>query len=133
MRNRRAVLQGAGRRHGNDVRGVAGRERGRRINRAGRQNAGATTEVGLQIAARGGAARNLLVFQRPLLLGAVNQTQIVDAGVLLRGRARAHEVGNGDRGQQTDDGHHNHDFNERKARLAIYFSLHTYVSFFIAA
>ena len=83
-------------------------------------------EVGLQLRGRRrdrGAAR-LPLLQRPLLLGAVNQAQIVDARVLLRGRARAHEVGYGDGGQQTDNRDDDHNFNEGETCLAADFIFH---------
>ena len=47
-------------------------------------------------------------FQRPLLCGAVNLPQIVDAGVRLRCVARADEVWQSNSRQQTDDGHDDH-------------------------
>jgi len=113
------------------VRIIAAGEAVTRINRAGRQVASAAAEVRLEVAAHGQAGGNLLVFQGPLLLGTIDQTQVVDTGILLGGRAGAHEVRNRDRGQKTDDGDDDHDFNERKARLAICLSLHTYVSFLV--
>ena len=39
--------------------------------------------------------------------------------------AGAHEVGNGDRRQEADDGHHDHDFNEGEAGFAGRIDLHT--------
>jgi len=47
-----------------------------------------------------GVAVARLVFQRPLLFGTVDLAQVVDAGVLLRRRAGAHEVGDRDRGNR---------------------------------
>ena len=60
----------------------------------------------------------LAFFQRPLLGGAVNLPQVVDAGIGLRGGTSLHEVGNGDCRQQADNGHDNHDFHQGEARLA---------------
>ena len=75
-----------------------------------------------------------LGFQGPLLLGTVDLAQVVDAGVLLRGRAGAHEVGDGDGGQQADDGHHDHDFHQREARLFDGIEFHSFeFSFAFAA
>jgi len=86
----------------------------------------AVAQVGLQFRGCGrdrGAAR-LALFQRPLLLGAINQAQIVDARIHLRGRARAHEVGYGDGGQQTDNRDDDHNFNEGETCLAADFIFH---------
>jgi hypothetical protein len=62
-----------------------------------------------------------------LLDGAVNLTEVVDARVLLRSRTRLQEVGNRDRGQETNNGHHNHDFHQRETSFAghFYFYFHT--------
>ena len=55
-----------------------------------------------------------LVFQCPGLDRAINLAQVVDAGVFLRLRAGADEVGNGNRGQQANDGDDDHDFHQRE-------------------
>ena len=60
----------------------------------------------------------LLVFQRPLLLGAIHLAEVVDAGVFLCRIAGANKVRDRDGGQQTDDGNHDHDFHEREAGFA---------------
>jgi hypothetical protein len=65
-----------------------------------------------------------------LLLGGINEPQVVDAGILLGGGAGFDEVGNGDRGQQSDDGDDDHDLNERKPCFAINF-LHIYLTFLL--
>ena len=57
-------------------------------------------------------------FQRVLLDRAVNQAQVVDTGVFASRFTSFDEVRNSNRGQETDDCHNDHDFNERKARLA---------------
>src|ERR1017187_5843307 len=57
-----------------------------------------------EVLAGGRVGVALLVLQGPLLLGAVNQAQVTDAGVLLRGLARLDEVGNGD-GRDDADRH----------------------------
>ena len=64
-------------------------------------------------------AGRFLILQRILLDGAVDLPQVVDAGILLRRRARFHEVGDRDRGEQPNDGHHDHDFNQREALLPV--------------
>ena len=56
------------------------------------------------------------MLKRPLLLGAVNLAKVVDAGVHLGLGASLYEVGNGNGRQQADDGHDNHDFNQRESR-----------------
>src|SRR5712692_11426654 len=44
----------------------------------------------------------LLVFQRPGRLGAIDLSEVGDAGIALTGNAGLDEVGDGDGGQQTD-------------------------------
>ena len=75
-----------------------------------------------------GAGR-LLVFQRPLLNSAVKLTEIVNAGILLRCDACLDEVRNRDCGQKADDGHHNHDLDQREARPARTAEFHTLLPF----
>ena len=65
-----------------------------------------------------GIRSRLLVFEGPLLHRAINLLEIGDAGVLLGRGARLHEVRDGDGREQTDDGHHDHDFHEREAAFA---------------
>ena len=60
----------------------------------------------------------LAVFQRPLLDGAVDQAEVVNASILASRFTSFDEVRDGNRGQKTDDCNHDHDFNEREARLA---------------
>ncbi|MDB6125042.1 MAG: hypothetical protein JWQ71_4035, partial [Pedosphaera sp.] len=120
----RAVDQ-AGRGGGYVIHGVAGGERLAGVRGAERSGArGATAQVGLHIGDVRRGGRGGLGFQGPLLLGPVQLAQVVDAGVLLRGRAGAHEVGDGDGRQQTDDGHHDHDFHEREARFGYLIEFH---------
>ena len=70
--------------------------------------------------------RRLFRFKRPLFLRAVDLAKVVNAGVLLCGRARFHEVRNRDRSEEADDGHHDHDFNQREAGFPIGFvNVHT--------
>ena len=59
------------------------------------------------------------------LRGAINLPQVVDASVRLRGGARPDEVRDRDRRQQADDGHHDHDFHQREAGLALCPDSHT--------
>ena len=51
--------------------------------------------------------------------------QIADADVGLRPVASFHEVGNGDRGQQPDEGDDDHDFHESESRFTRGFDFHT--------
>src|SRR5208283_1583376 len=100
------VVIGADRWSRDGVDGVTaqGRDRGvdravKVANRAGRAAAQIDLKVGRL--RRGGGG--LPVLQRPLLLGPVDLTEIVDARVGLGYLARRDEVGNGDGRQQTDD------------------------------
>jgi hypothetical protein len=72
-----------------------------------------------------GVAGIFIVLQRPLLDGSINQTKIVDARIFARGFAGFDKVGNGDAGQQADNSHHNHDFDERERCLSRETNFHT--------
>lgn len=90
-----------------------------------------TTDVRSEVRFRRGADTRLFGFQRPLLLRTIDLAEVVDASIHLGRGARFHEVGNRDRGQETDDGHNDHDFNERKARVLVVTDLHSYLPFFL--
>ena len=104
----------AGRGRANRVAGV------RTTGRAGRDQV-----RGVQLDVRGevrghretGTGRFAL-FQRVLVGRRVQLAEVVDAGIGLRGGTGLHEVRNRDRRQQADDGHDNHDFNQRETRSA---------------
>ena len=98
------------------VQAVARRKSVLRIRRAGRGGSlRAAAKVRLDVLdGRDGGLRRL-VFQSPGLLRAVNLTQIVDASGLLCFESCAHEVWNCYGRQQSDDGHHDHDFHECKS------------------
>ena len=109
---------------------VARRKGAGRIRRAARERAKITAaHVGLDVRLRRGGVGGSLVFQGPLLLGTVNLTEVVDAGILLRGGAGANEVGNRDGGQETDNGHDDHDFHQREALFAGFILFHNYIAF----
>ena len=78
----------------------------------------AAAEVSGQRSQRHGVRAVLAVFQRPLLDGAVDQAEVVNASILASRFTSFDEVRDGNRGQETDDCNHDHDFNEREARLA---------------
>jgi hypothetical protein len=67
----------------------------------------------------GHSGADLTFFQGPLLFGCVNDAEVIDAGIGLRGLTGFHEVGNRDRSQEANDGHHDHDFNQRESRPGI--------------
>src|SRR5262245_3148996 len=79
-----------------------------------------TIEVGRHRSVRA----DLLLFQRPGLLRAINLLEVRDAGVLLARGPRFDEVRNRDGSQQADDGHHDHDFNEREPSSTRFHYLH---------
>jgi len=62
-------------------------------------------------------SRCLALFQRELLRRRVNLAEVVDAGIGLRCGAGFHKVRNRDRRQQADNGHNDHDFNQRETSL----------------
>ena len=78
----------------------------------------ASAQERLKHGRRYGCCRPLIQLQRPLLNGAINLAQVVDAGIALRGLARLDEVGDGNRSQQANDGHYDHDFHQRETRFA---------------
>jgi hypothetical protein len=67
---------------------------------------------------------DFLVFQRPGRLGAIDLLHVRDAGIALRGFASLDEVRDRNRGQQTDDRDHDHDFHQREGALARCLELH---------
>ena len=67
------------------------------------------------------------------LARAVNLPQVVDACALLGLETGAHEVRDGNGRQQADDGHHDHDFHQRKTAGTGQFYLHMLHSFVAAA
>ena len=88
-------------------------------------------DVGRDISRRRLVASRLLGFQGILVNGRVQLTHVVDAGIRLRGGTRFHEVRNRNRRQQADDGHNDHDFDEREARLTEVFGLFHVFTFFV--
>jgi len=84
----------------------------------------AAAQIGLEVGALRGVGVLFALFQGPLLLGGINQPEVVDTGVLLRSGAGFDEVGDCNRGQQTDDGDNDHDLHEGKTCLATNFLLH---------
>ena len=78
----------------------------------------AAAQVAGQRAGRDRVRAVLAVFQRPLLDRTVDQAEVVDASILASGFTSFDEVRDRNSGQEADDGNHDHDFNERKARLA---------------
>lgn len=103
------------------------------IRRAGRkvEAAGLQLDIRLDVRGRRTSRRALLVFQRPLLSGAVKLAEVIDASVLLRGGAGFHEVGNRDSRQKTDNGHDDHDFHQGEACVARCSDFHTAVRYFL--
>ena len=55
-------------------------------------------------------------FQSPLLLGLVNDPEVVDAGIGLGGLPGADKIGNPNRRQQADDRHDDHDLHQGEPR-----------------
>src|SRR4051794_6998264 len=60
----------------------------------------ATFDVGIDRSRIRGRASALLVLECPLFLRTIDLAEVVDTGVFLGGRARFHEVRNGNSGQQ---------------------------------
>jgi hypothetical protein len=55
-----------------------------------------------------------------LVLGPVNDPEVIDTVIRLRGLARLAEVRNGDGRQKPNNGHDGHDFNQCKAAVALF-------------
>jgi len=111
-----------------NVAGRRGRNRADGIGATGRTGwplASSATEVRSQRTLRRGRRRELVSLECPLLLGTVNLPQVIDTRIFLRGGTRAHEVRNRDGGQQSNDGHNDHDFHQREARFARLIDSHT--------
>jgi hypothetical protein len=89
--------------------------------------AGPAAKIWRDVGCSIGSSADLMGFQSPLLGGGINLAEVVDAGIGLGGGAGFDEVGNRDCRQEADDGHDDHDLNERKAALAVVFHcLHLY-------
>jgi len=98
--------------------------------RADRHRCAGATHVNHNIRrARRGRGR-LTFFQTPLLLGGINDAEIVDAGIRLGGLTGAHKIRDGDRRQKADDGHNDHDFHQREAGFTIDFKCFHFLTFF---
>ena len=63
-------------------------------------------------------AGTLLVLECPLLNSAVNLAQVINAGVLLSRSTCSDEVGDRNRREQADNGHHDHDLHQRETAFA---------------
>lgn len=83
-----------------------------------------------QIGGDRGVRHRFFHFERPLFFCPLNLTEVVDAGILLRGGTGFHKVGNRDRREQADDGHYDHDFHQREAGFMGGSYLHTFVLVF---
>lgn len=117
----------AGRSGGEVLDAVARRKGGRGVQRTDRQRTLQTTaHVGLDVGCRRSGRGVGFVFQSPFLLRTVDLTEVIDTGILLRRGAGVHEVGDRDGGQQTDDGHDDHDLNQREALLCEFVEFHTF-------
>lgn len=117
VRRGHGVAQGAHRvgAHGGitvNAAGGAGRNRTRRVELDVRHQVGRIVD-GLS----GGGP----VFERPLIGRGINLPQVVDAAIGLGHGPGPHEVGNGDRGKQPDNGHNDHDFHQREAGPTVIF------------
>ena len=64
--------------------GITVGERHRGVHRAERQCAAAASQVGLKIAGSWDAGAGLSIFEGPLLLGAVDHTEVIDTVLGLR-------------------------------------------------
>ena len=127
---------------------MTGRQSAQRASRAGANHRGGVCAIRR---ARGNAARRVQLdvrrqvsrerhsgagllagFQRELVSRRINLAEVVDASIGLRLSARFHEVRNRDCRQEADDGHDDHDFDEREARITeVFVSFHFAVFFLL--
>ncbi len=113
MVRRDIAAERAGRSRTNNRAGVAA------VSRATGDAAGSIQlDIGRQVRVhRDAGAGGLALFQSELVGRRINLAEVVDTGIGLRGGARFHEVRDRDRGEEADDGHNDHDFDEREARF----------------
>ena len=113
----------------------------RGVHRANRVSAAAGTDRGagdiggsaIQVRRSRRGRSGSAAFQCPVGFGTLNLLEVGNAGIGLGGRARTHKVGNRDRSQEADDGHHDHDFNEGEAGLTERINLHNCFCLSLAA
>ena len=118
------------------LRQIADRAQG--ISAASRAGRNAAVRIKLDVGGQcthGAVGTRLLAgFQCPFVNSGGDLAHVVNASVLLRGGTSFHEVGNGDGGQQTNDGHNNHNFHQGETRFTGLFHLfHTLTFFFRVA
>ncbi len=65
-------------------------------------------------------------FPRPRLAEAEGVLMTDDGYRVVLGRAAGDEVGDRDRSQKTNDGHHDHDFNQCEACLSYFVEFHSF-------
>jgi len=90
-----------------------------------------TAEVRLDVGGGNRCSTGFALFKSVLLFGTVDLTEVVDAGIGLRILARFDEVGDRDCRQEADDGHDDHDFHQREARLIRSDNFHYNLSAFL--
>ena len=111
----------ASRSGGTIVHDVAARERMSWISRAYREFTRATAKVWHQLSLRRSRGRSGFVFQGPLLLGPVEQAQVVQACAFLALDTGPEHAGNSNGGKQAYDGNHDHDFRQGESTELTFF------------
>ena len=71
-----------------------------------------------------------LRFQGPRLHGTINLLEVGDTGALLAVFSSLDEVRDSDRSQQANDGHHDHNFNQREPGLPGHVNFHFLIFLF---
>ena len=114
-----------------------GANRSERVRTSGRARGDVASGVQLDVRREVGGQHNRItglfaLFQGELVGRRVNLAEVVDASVGLRLSARFHEVRNRNCRQEADDGHDDHDFDEREARITeVFVSFHFTVCFLL--
>src|SRR5256885_4165845 len=107
-------------------RGVHRRHRVSAIGRAMRDvTVGIQLDIRLEVIERDSGIGSQVRFQSISLDRAIDLTQVVDTAGGLRRDPGFHEVRNRNRGEEANDGYHDHDFDQREPSLAGCSYLHT--------
>ena len=124
-RGRERALRAGFLRHRAEHSHRVGATRRARRDRAGRVQLDVRGQVG-RIAER--VAGAFAFFQGELVGRRVNLAEVIDTGIQLGLRTGFHEVRDRDSRQEADDGHDDHDFNQRETRFAdVLISFHLFV------
>jgi hypothetical protein len=90
----------------------------------------AASQIGLDVRQLGRGAGDGLEVEGPFLFGAIDLTEVVDAGIGLAARASAHPVGHRNGRQEANDGNNDHDLHKSEARFTPFCCSHNQIVLF---